>query len=346
MVGIVFFSSICLTTLGLGVWQTKRYFWKVGLIDEAAERYARDEGLGGTHLPAAVLNAPYSALAAHVRELEGQKICLRGHFDHSREVLVGPRAAPPGLVSTAAQGMATNPMGYYMYTPFELQDGGHIVFVNRGWISKGAMEGKGSPSISRPEGALELGQLVVSKGEPRNRFTPSNDEQSIRTKKLLWVEPASLEAAAGLKVTTRRAVATAFVVEKDAEVSASWSNWWFQSAKTATDTTEKTAAAEREDAEKEREELQQLQAMLAEEEEKKAPVEAIIVEVIATDDAIVDSYPVARRYKQLTEFAVAPVTHLTYAATWFSLSAAGFFMTYRLFKGKGNGLKRGGKNVI
>jgi cytochrome oxidase assembly protein ShyY1 len=241
--------------------------------------------------------------------------------------------------------MATNPMGYYMYTPFELQDGGHIVFVNRGWISKGAMEGKGSAPISRPEGALELGQLVVSKGEPRNRFTPSNDEQSIRTKKLLWVEPASLEAAAGLQVTTRRAV-TSFVVEKDAEVSASWTNWWFQSAKTATDTTEKTAAAEREDAEKEREELQQLQAMLAEEEEKKAPVEAIIVEVIATDDAIVDSYPVARRYKQLTEFAVAPVTHLTYAATWFSLSAAGFFMTHRLFKGKGNGLKKGGKNVI
>jgi len=353
--GVVFFSSICLTALGLGVWQTKRYFWKVGLIEEAAQRYARDD-IGSKTVPSPVLNASYSALATHMRGLEGQKICLQGEFLHDREVLVGPRAAPPGLVGAAAQGMATNPMGFYIYTPFQLKDGGHTVFVNRGWVSKNAMEGKGNATIRRPDGPQRLEQLVVGKGEPKNRFTPTNDQQSLRTKTLLWVQPAALEAAAGLRVTTASPRPSQDNdadkgAHADASTSSSGSSWWWgQSANVDANRTELARGEEKATAAEKKEEeqvLQQLQTATAlSDDPLLAPVEAVIVEVIDADDAIVDSYPVARRYKQLTEFSVAPVTHLTYAVTWFSLSAAGIFMTHRLFKGKGKGVTRGGKNVV
>jgi hypothetical protein len=38
------------------------------------------------------------------------------------ELLLGPRASPPGLITPAAQGMATNPQGFYVITPLKVHD--------------------------------------------------------------------------------------------------------------------------------------------------------------------------------------------------------------------------------
>lgn len=54
--------------------------------------------------------------------MKGRKIALHGVYDHSKEVLLGPRAAP-GLINKKAQGMATNPMGFYVITPLYLNNG-------------------------------------------------------------------------------------------------------------------------------------------------------------------------------------------------------------------------------
>ena len=57
-------------------------------------------------------------LFSYLQEKYGQRIIIVGEFDHANEVKIGPRAAPPGLITDAAQGMATNPQGYFIITPF------------------------------------------------------------------------------------------------------------------------------------------------------------------------------------------------------------------------------------
>ena len=342
--GILFFSSICLTTLGLGVWQTKRYFWKLDMIADAAERYNRDAGAGGEPIPSTTLMSSYSSLANHVKSLKGQKVVLRGEFDHSREILVGPRAAAPGLLGPAAQGMATNPLGYFIYTPFKLSEGGHTVFVNRGWVPKALIDGKNTGNIERPEGEIELRQVIVINGEVRNRFTPDNNAQSIRTRKLLWAEPKALEEASGIQ-------ATAHVVEtnskpasasrSETESNSSASTWWFW---TATQNESSEEAEARLQAEKRKKEEKEINQIVAEVLDETVHVEAILVEVI--DGADSTAFPIPRRFKQLTEIGVTPETHMAYAITWYSLTAAGMFMTHRLFRGKSKILQNMSKRNV
>ena len=333
--GIAFFGSIVATAFGLGVWQTKRYFWKIDLIEETLERYNQDMGKGGQAIPLNVLQGSYAELCSHVTSMQGQKMALRGSFDHSREVLLGPRAAPPGLVTTAAQGMATNPMGYYLLTPFTLADGGHTVFVNRGWIPKNAAEEadeglRKKYNVARPDGVVELGDIIGSKGEERGRFVPVNTASSVAARKLVHIEPAALERAAGLQVTTH---APGVASAKPASSSPSSSSWWWDwvggGAPSVVEPESSAVKPARASGGGEGEEAF-LKILGAEEPVVLLPA---IVEVIAPNDAPA-TYPAARRYKQLAEFSVAPETHATYAVTWFSLATAGVFMTHRLFRGK------------
>ena len=101
MAGIAVFSSICMTAVYLGVWQTQRYAWKVGLIEDNKSKL---------NDPAGVVPAfTQSEFAAYVHEMTGRRVCVTGKFDHSKEVLVGPRSAPAGLMGAVAQGLALNP---------------------------------------------------------------------------------------------------------------------------------------------------------------------------------------------------------------------------------------------
>jgi surfeit locus 1 family protein len=63
-----------------------------------------------------------------------------------------------------------------------------------------------------------------------------------------------------------------------------------------------------------------------------SPKEVIVLEAFEPDNVPVTSYPAARRQKHLTEQHVTPLMHLVYAFTWFSLSAAGFMMTFSKFR--------------
>jgi surfeit locus 1 family protein len=60
--------------------------------------------------------------------------------------------------------------------------------------------------------------------------------------------------------------------------------------------------------------------------------DVVVVDAFASNDFVPKSYPVPKKAKDLTEQAVSPFTHLVYAGTWFTLAAAGFVMTYSMFK--------------
>lgn len=115
-----------------------------------------------------------------VSKYKGKKVTLIGKFDHEKEILLGPRSAPAGLISPA-QGLAINPQGYYVITPLIREDK-TIVYINRGWVEKN------EKSWSRPQGAVKI-TTVVSSGEKSGSFTPENKPIS---GKLFWLEPAAL----------------------------------------------------------------------------------------------------------------------------------------------------------
>ena len=50
------------------------------------------------------------------------------------------------------------------------------------------------------------------------------------------------------------------------------------------------------------------------------------------DDEPKEHFPVAKRKNHFLEFYVDPVTHLSYALTWFSLAIAGAVISYHLLK--------------
>lgn len=259
--GIIVFGSICAGTFGLGCWQVQRYNWKVDLLKIAKERYEMDAQV----LPERKLSQ--GDLYEYLQDISGQRVALTGSFDHSNEVRIGPRAAPPGLVTDAAQGMATNPQGYFIITPF-ITKGGALVFVNRGWVKRGV------ETIDRPTGEVTLGNLIVSQTEMPNRFNPPIDQKAINEKTLIWLEANALVEAGG---------ASSVLVAGDG---------------------------------------------------------VPIVEVVEADGTPLKAlYPVPRRFQQVSEPSVTPLTHMTYAFTWFSLAAAGTAMTFYQFR-RGGGRRR------
>lgn len=62
------------------------------------------------------------SLSKKFDSMKGRRISLQGKFDHSQEVLLGPRTSP-GLVSKKAQGMASNPQGFFVITPLYFDNG-------------------------------------------------------------------------------------------------------------------------------------------------------------------------------------------------------------------------------
>ncbi|CAM9237195.1 unnamed protein product, partial [Ectocarpus fasciculatus] len=147
---------------GLGVWQYKRYNWKVSLIKDGREKlkYEKEELSPSTN----------------VQELLGKQVTFRGTFDHSREVLIGLRAPPSGTFESA-QGMGSNPQGYFILTPMKLSFG-PIVYVNRGWVPR-----EHKRIWSRPEGEVSV-TAVVGEPETAGSFAPQNRPESGT---LLWV---------------------------------------------------------------------------------------------------------------------------------------------------------------
>lgn len=158
-VGIAFFSCLCAGTAVLGVWQTKRYFWKVELLESGQNKI--EEGLD--ELPRCFHQEQLSEFArAHL----GRRVSTSGTFDHDRELLLGLRTAPLSISGSPAQGMASNPQGYYVITPFTREDG-TLIFVNRGWIPRMQQQ------WYRPKGTVKLEAVVVD-CEQGGMFAPDN----------------------------------------------------------------------------------------------------------------------------------------------------------------------------
>lgn len=171
--GRFFFGSLCAGTFGLGVWQIERFFEKIRQMDDREAQLAME--------PTTALSYDKSSPSSHSSDDQQlyRRRLLHGVWRHDREVLVGPRGAPPGVqmplqglsakqaarsgnvggggATTTSSGMSPGPQGFHVLTPLQLSPGTadrQMVWVNRGWIPKKIVPGadRSSASPRNPNG--------------------------------------------------------------------------------------------------------------------------------------------------------------------------------------------------
>eukprot|EP00088_Acartia_fossae_P023868 TRINITY_DN2484_c0_g1_i8.p1 TRINITY_DN2484_c0_g1~~TRINITY_DN2484_c0_g1_i8.p1 ORF type:complete len:289 (+),score=24.53 TRINITY_DN2484_c0_g1_i8:41-907(+) len=133
------FLIVPATTFCLGVWQFNRRRWKIDKIAELENKVK--------------LAAPdlFPENLASVSEEEYTKYKVRGHFDHTQEIFIGPRSLLSddggtrgfGLISTGEK------VGYHVITPFQVENGPRIL-INRGWIPRTMLDPR-----TRAEGQIQ-----------------------------------------------------------------------------------------------------------------------------------------------------------------------------------------------
>lgn len=68
-------------------------------------------------------------------ELEYSKVHVRGQFDHENVVYIGPKSYISNEDSGGGLSGNAQSVGYYVITPFQVEDSGQKILVNRGWVS-------------------------------------------------------------------------------------------------------------------------------------------------------------------------------------------------------------------
>ncbi|XP_015592429.1 surfeit locus protein 1 isoform X2 [Cephus cinctus] len=159
-----FLLGFPLVTLGLGTWQVYRRKWKLELIENLKSRT--------TSTPVEFPEDYYE-----LESMEYYPVRVRGEFLHDKEFTIGPKSlivdgagASEGKNALITQGQAYT--GYYVITPFKLQDRDLTILVNRGWVSR-----KKKNPVTRPEGQIS-GPVeitgIVRLSETRPQFIPEN----------------------------------------------------------------------------------------------------------------------------------------------------------------------------
>nr|CAD7396913.1 unnamed protein product [Timema poppensis] len=159
---------IPVTAFGLGTWQVKRRKWKLELIENLAKRFN-----------APPQNLPYDL--SELNEMEYSSVRVKGRFDHSQELYMGPRSLLVGGDAAGQGGMFSqssgSQTGYLVITPFHLADRDLTILVNRGWVPV-KMKNPEQRKHGQVEGEVELVGLVRL-NETRPTFTPKNSANTL-----------------------------------------------------------------------------------------------------------------------------------------------------------------------
>mmetsp|Transcript_26543 Transcript_26543/g.38800 ORF Transcript_26543/g.38800 Transcript_26543/m.38800 type:complete len:327 (+) Transcript_26543:103-1083(+) len=199
------FGGMCLTTFGLGCWQTKRYFEKVELIEKRVEELKSD--------PLPLQLTTNMAKGEDEDTMTFQRRILKGKYDFTKEVLVGPRGPPIDALASSGPnsgrssgGMSSGPQGYYVVTPFQLEDtstaeGNNVVLVNRGWVPISHIQN--SIMWNCPEDSQTVVAVKSKMEQPKGLISPPPQSASKSNTKLpqpifLYYHRPSIEKVANV----------------------------------------------------------------------------------------------------------------------------------------------------
>jgi surfeit locus 1 family protein len=200
-----------IVTFGLGTWQIKRLQWKVNLIEELDEKLSKpsmrlpakieyafrdnsatvDEDVADLDLkhgcdtrgPPTTKGHRGARLTSLYYQFAYRKVEVTGQYDHSKEMLLGPRTREGVL-------------GYSVVTPLIRDDGdaSNAILVNRGHVSRTMKDRAARPESQvglsivqsvRPTELLDDPQVEGSQTivgmlrdqDKRNMFTPPNSPE-------------------------------------------------------------------------------------------------------------------------------------------------------------------------
>lgn len=97
----------------LGCWQVKRLYWKLELIAKCEHLLAQPP----------LEELPPNIDPAVIPEFEYRRFKIKGTFDYSQEMFLGPR-------------IRNGELGYLVIVPFHRSNGGKPILIERGWILK------------------------------------------------------------------------------------------------------------------------------------------------------------------------------------------------------------------
>lgn len=110
-------------------------------------------------------------------KMEYKTVSVRGNFIHDREMYLGPRSLintnendaknSGGIFSTRNASS-----GYYVVTPFKLENREETILVNRGWVSRQNLN-PNSRKDGQINGVVEI-QGIIRLSENRPQFSPEH----------------------------------------------------------------------------------------------------------------------------------------------------------------------------
>lgn len=153
--------SVPIATFALGTWQIKRWRWKLDLIENLKHR----------------ISAKPMDFPSDLDELKNKEyycVKMKGKFLYEKEFLMGPRSLilDGEAISEKGGGIISrkSSTGYYVITPFKLEDRDLTIMVNRGWIPK---SDRTSFKEDRITDSMEI-VGVIRQTEKRPPFVPDN----------------------------------------------------------------------------------------------------------------------------------------------------------------------------
>eukprot|EP00536_Pseudo-nitzschia_multiseries_P003101 jgi/Psemu1/185075/e_gw1.44.110.1 len=345
--GKVFFGGLCVGTFGLGCWQLERLLEKWDAIENRDQqlamtpiRYDSDRIQSSDGLTTTLTDAehPY------------RRRLLRGRFRHDKEVLIGPRGAPPGVrlpvsglsakqqsgrgggnsgsgsgsgSTTVASGMQPGPQGFYVLTPLEVEPDGTgtgtananananstgVVWVNRGWVPKTVV-----PGADRSYSRNDLVQKAKLEAELRD--TPP-----------AWNRPSG---RVELTAVVSQAEKPRFIIPEHDYSKRPLQLFWIDGLALKAIAADLMTTEERERADTPVV-TQVVGCDYESESENENEFDAHTTTQAATTTTQQLLYPLQPPVASVGAFKTTPSVHMGYAATWFGLSGAGWYMTRKL----------------
>ncbi|CAH0488862.1 unnamed protein product [Peronospora farinosa] len=202
--GMAFFGALTVTTAYLGAWQTKRYYWKVNLINERMKE-----------LSESIAELPKDATARDaIDDIEYRQIRVEGRFKPGSTFYLYPRSAPADPSDSFAQVKT----GGYIYSLLKREDGTPVI-VNRGWLPRKLLDAHIAQKEKEDEGKDE-GKVsfvgVLRHGEVKNSFTPDNDPDN---RQFYYLNHEELAHAMGVSSTDLPVIVDALASDGATEVT-------------------------------------------------------------------------------------------------------------------------------
>jgi surfeit locus 1 family protein len=333
--GPLFFGGLASFTFALGVWQVQRRKWKIDLIAARNKRLSE---------PAIPLETALNTGSVSLSDIEFRRLSMEGIYDYANQFIVGLRSAPASYIDTR-KGLPPLSTGYFIITPFRLTNPiipntsttdsatvnvnvnvnrngdmtGTTIMVNRGWVERQSYDRAVRAALeSNTDAATTNAAYLMDAHAPAGQKTTLIGVARASESRPQYL-PASYDPlTAPIHEPMLYADIPTMYERYDRALLHSTHNQ--NQTQTQTQTTTNAAAGNPKHSE----------TSTTSRSLSRLPFPILIDALEPTNPT--GQPPIRRRPSDYVNWYTTPELHVTYAATWFSLSAALFVATFIRFR--------------